>query len=126
MSVLDPCLADRRQPVAANALHSFRCFQPILNAPMLRLSFISCATLGMRRDWIAILWLPKEVSKSFICTLGVAQEGWVLYLGSILALIPADYLGVAALEIRGYGLIPLLEFPSCSSSSASIYLTAST
>lgn len=44
-------------------------------------------------------------------TLGAAQEDRVLSLGSILALIPADYPGLGVSEITGYGFIPLLEFP---------------
>lgn len=55
-------------------------------------------------------------------TLGAAQEGWVLCLGSILALIPADYPGQGVSEITAYGFILLLELPRL----LSLYLITST
>lgn len=85
MSVLDPCLADTRHPVVANALHSFQCFQPISNAPVLiMISFHLHCNPGKEvgQDLTATRWLLKELSKCFphlrtqpSCTLGAGRTG---------------------------------------------------
>lgn len=133
MSVLDPCLADTRHPVVANALHSFQCFQPIANAPVLiMISFHLHCNPGKEvgQDLTATRWLPKELSKCFphfrtqpSCTLGAGRTGGLgPQPGFHSGLGPADYPGLGVSEITGYRVIPLLEFPRL----LSLYLITST
>lgn len=134
MSVLDPCLADTRHPVVANALHSFQCFQPISNAPVLiMISFhLHCnpgkevgqdlteSPGGSLRSCQNVS--PTSEPNPAVPWGQAGQEGWVLSLGSILALVPADHPGLGVSEITGYRVIPLLEFPRL----LSLYLITST
>lgn len=133
MSVLDPCLADTRHPVVANALHSFQCFQPISNAPRANNDLISSPLQPWERGGTGLqppggsLRSCQNVSPTSEPNPAVpwgqaGQEGWVLSLGSILALVPADYPGLGVSEITGYRVIPLLEFPRL----LSLYLITST